>query len=286
MPDMLQGKTALVTGSSSGLGRAIALAYAAQGAQVCCVDLFPTLRNSANPTTGKADDLANRIETETPTHEELRARYGGTHVFVRADVTSAGDWQAAVRSCIDAFGRLDVLVNNAGVSVESQHERPLRLHETEERDWDVTMGVNAKGVFLGCKYAIGQMLKQEPLPGAEGERGWIVNVVSIQGLVAYWATPSYCASKGAALQLTKQIAIDYAKDRIHCNSICPGFLKTSMTQNIQNNPESLDRINAAHPLGGMGEPADVARVAVFLASGDAKWVTGVAVPVDGGYVAL
>jgi NAD(P)-dependent dehydrogenase (short-subunit alcohol dehydrogenase family) len=131
------------------------------------------------------------------------------------------------------------------------------------------MAINAKGIFLGCKYATKQMLAQEPLKntdGSEKSRGWIVNTASVQGLVPYYGTPSYCASKGAAVMLTKQVALDYAPDRIHCNALCPGFLKTSMTQNLQSQPESLATINASHPFGGMGDPEDVARAAIFLAS--------------------
>ncbi|KAJ9662707.1 hypothetical protein H2201_005991 [Coniosporium apollinis] len=286
MPARLAGKTALITGSSSGLGRAIAHAYAAEGARVCCVDLYPTLRNAVNPSTGKADDFHNRRSDGVPTHESLVAAYGGDHFFVRADLTVAADVEAAVAACVERFGRLDIMVNNAGISVESTHVRPLRVHETSEGDYDRTMAINAKGVFLGCKYAIRQMLKQELVEGRGGDRGWIVNTASTQGLVAYYGTPSYCASKGAVVQLTKQVAVDYGPDRIHCNALCPGFLRTTMTQNIQSYPEAQRAIDAAHPLGGMGNPEDVARVAVFLASDDVRWMTGVPLPVDGGAVCL
>jgi len=148
------------------------------------------------------------------------------------------------------------------------------------------MAVNAKGVFLGCKYAIRQMLSQDLLPSADGEpdRGWIVNVASVQAMVGYFGTPSYCASKAACLNLTRQVALDYAEDRIHVNAICPGFLHTSMTQNLQSKPNVLQKISDAHPLGGMGRPKDVARVAVMLASDDARWITGTGLPVDGGYL--
>jgi len=103
-------------------------------------------------------------------------------------------------------------------------------------------------------------------------------------VVGLWILASYCASKGAVVQLTRQIALDYGPDRIHCNALCPGFLKTAMTQNLQNDPELLRATNAAHPLGGMGVPEDVARAAVFLASDDVRWITGVPLPVDGGFL--
>ncbi|KAF2706160.1 NAD(P)-binding protein [Pleomassaria siparia CBS 279.74] len=286
-PGRLSGKTAIVTGSSSGLGRSIAKAYAQEGAHVCCVDLYPTLRNPTNPSTGKADDIHNRIDTGTPTHELLSAEYGGKHVFVRADLTKAAEVEHAVQMCVEALGRLDIMANNAGISIESTHTRPMRIHETSEEDYDKTMAINTKAMFLGCKYAIAQMLLQDPLPTSNGDRGWIVNTASIQGFVGYFGTrmsTSYAASKGAAVMLTRQVALDYGKDRIHCNALCPGFLKTAMTQNIQNDPNTRQKIDDAHPFGGMGETDDVARVAVFLASDDARWVTGVPLPVDGGFL--
>ncbi|KAF2465638.1 NAD(P)-binding protein [Lindgomyces ingoldianus] len=296
-PGRLSGKTALVTGSSSGLGRAIVKAYAYEGANVCCVDLYPHLRNATNPDTGKADHLYNRIVTGTPTHELLTHTHGGKHVFIKADLTRAEEVEGAVLSCVKEFGRLDIIVNNAGISIESTHLRPMRIHETDEADYDKTMAINTKAMFLGCKYAIREMLKQELLPDCIGDRGWIINTASIQGFVGYFGTPSYAASKGAAVMLTRQVALDqgfqrgvvlpaldYGKERIHCNALCPGFLKTAMTQNIQNEPETLRKINDAHVLGGMGDPDDVARVAVFLASDDARWVTGVPLPIDGGFL--
>jgi NAD(P)-dependent dehydrogenase (short-subunit alcohol dehydrogenase family) len=134
------------------------------------------------------------------------------------------------------------------------------------------MAINAKGVFLGCKYACRQMLEQEQ---KHASRGWIINTASVQGLVPYYGTPSYCASKGATVMITKQVALDYAPQKIHCNALAPGFLSSSMTQNLQNDGDTLERISAAHPFGGqLGRVEDVARAAVFLASDDAAWITG------------
>jgi len=208
---------------------------------------------------------------------------GGEATYHKADVTKARQMDFAIRACAQRYKRVDIMVNNAGISVESTHIRPLRCHETSEEDFDKTMAINAKGMFLGCKFALKQILDgQEKIYNS---RGWIINTASIQGLTPYYGTPSYCASKGAAVMLTKQIALDYAKDLIHCNALCPGFLDTSMTQNLQTEESVLADIQSKHPLGGtLGKVEDVARAAVFLASDDAAWITGVPLPVDGAYL--
>lgn len=287
MTGRLSNRTVIVTGSSGSLGQAIALSLAAEGANICCVDLFAAPRNQINPSTGKADDYHNRSNEAESTLSILHSRHGQNRaIFVQTDVTSPQAWEAAIAACVKQFGRLDILCNNAGISVESTHERPFPVHETSEDDWDRTLAINAKSVFLGCKYGLGQMLAQEMRPGAT-ERGCIVNTSSIQGLLAYHNTPAYCASKGAVSQLTKQVAVDYAGEKIRCNAVCPGFLRTTMTQNLQGDPAAKEKIDQAHPLGGIGSVADVAKSVVFLASEDAAgWVTGVNLPVDGGYSAL
>jgi len=280
MPGRLQDRIAFVTGSSSGLGAAICIAFASEGAKVFCVDLYPSPRNAINSSTGRADDFNNRVAGQG-THEKIR-QSGGEATYHKADVTKARDMDFAVRACAQRYGRVDIVCNNAGISVESTHVRAFRVHETSEEDYDKTMAINAKGIFMGCKYALQQMLKQEQ---AYKSRGWIINTASVQGLVPYYGTPSYCASKGAAVMLTKQIALDYAKDLVHCNALCPGFLETSMTQNLQGQEEVLKEIKDKHPLGGeLGKVEDVARAAVFLASDDVAWMTGVPLPVDGGYL--
>ena len=187
MSGRIQGRTALVTGGSGGLGRAICLKLASEGANVCCVDLYESPRNKTNSATGKADDFNNRVEGES-TVAEIRRLHGVEKAyFIKADVTKAEDVETAVATCVETFGRLDIACCNAGISVESTHPRPLGIHETSESDWDKTMNINSKGVFLCCKYAIAQMLRQNPLPGTK-DRGWIVNTSSIQGLVAYYNT--------------------------------------------------------------------------------------------------
>jgi hypothetical protein len=152
MPGRLFGKTAIITGSSSGLDRAIAHVYAQEGAQI---DLYPS------PTTGKAEPFHNGIATGTPAHEALRETYGGRYIFVCADLTKAEDVERAVTTCAKKFGRLDVIVNNAGISVESTHVRPLRIHETAEDGYDKIMAVNAKEAFLGVmRIEVGSSIRQ------------------------------------------------------------------------------------------------------------------------------
>ncbi|KAJ9252697.1 hypothetical protein DTO021C3_4415 [Paecilomyces variotii] len=264
----LLNKVAIVTGASSGLGRAIALAYAREGAHLVCGDLQATTRSVI------ADEL--HINTD-----ELIRQNGGKAIFIQTDVGNAASVEALVKAAVDEYGRLDVIVNNAGISVEARDPQPI--HTTTEEVWDLTMQVNAKSVFLGCKYAISQMLKQDPHPS--GDRGWIINTSSIMGLIAGPNNPSYCASKGAVSSLTRQVALDYGKDRIHCNAICPGYIQTAIMAETTTNLTPLDDLKRRHPFGGPGKPEDVAKFAVVLASDDAAWVSGANMYIDGAYTA-
>ncbi|KAJ5488006.1 hypothetical protein N7530_002306 [Penicillium desertorum] len=262
----LQDKVAIVTGSSSGLGRAIAIRYAQEGAKVVCADLTPTARSQE--------------EADTTTHD-LIIRDGGQATFVRTDVGDATQMEHLVRVAAKEYGRLDILVNNAGISIEAR--TPAVLHLTDETTWDTTMRVNTKSVFLGCKYALTQMLAQEP--HSSGDRGWIINISSIMGMIGGPENPSYCASKGAVSNLTRQMALDYAPDNIHINAICPGYTQTAIFKETTTNLTPWEDLKRRHPLKGPGIPEDIARMAVVLACDDASWVTGVCLPVDGGYTA-
>ncbi|KAM5385545.1 hypothetical protein ACJZ2D_000744 [Fusarium nematophilum] len=264
----LANKVCIVTGSSSGLGRSIALGYAREGGIIVCADLQPHARAKVNG------------EESISTDDLIRSK-GGRAIFVQTDVSKASAVEALVARTVQEFGRIDVLVNNAGISIEAG-KPALRIHETPEDWWDVTMAVNTKSIFLACKYAIAQMLKQENTES--GDRGWIINISSIFGIVAGGTIPAYCASKGAVSNLTRQVALDYAKDGIHCNAICPGYTETAIFADTIK-IHDMEAIKAKHPLHGTGTPEDLVGAAIFLASQESRWITGVCLPVDGGYTA-
>ncbi|KAJ5089114.1 Short-chain dehydrogenase [Penicillium argentinense] len=266
MSSRLLNKVSIVTGSSSGLGRAIALRFAREGAKVVCSDL----RQSS------------RLEIEQEITHELIKKDGGQAIFVKADVGVAREIELLVKAAVDEYGRLDIMVNNAGVALEALRP-PAMCHQTDISIWDTTLNINARSVFLGCKYAITQMLNQEP--HESGDRGWIVNMSSIMALIAGPGSPSYCASKGAVSSLTRQVALDYAQHKIHVNAICPGYTQTAIFKDTTANRTSIEDLQRKHPFNGPGKPDDIAKMAVVLTSDDASWVTGVSWPVDGGYTA-
>ncbi|KAL8709774.1 MAG: hypothetical protein Q9220_005560 [cf. Caloplaca sp. 1 TL-2023] len=206
----LLNKVTIITGASSGLGRAIALAFAANGAgPIICADLGPNARGSWGVD-----------EPEVPTDELINRRYGGGKaVFIKTDVTVAEDVENMVKVAVKVGGRLDVMINNAGTGGT---ETAGKIHEMTEKSWDFTMNINARAVFLGMKYAITQFLSQPP-HSPSGHSGWIINTASMLGIVGLQpGAAAYCASKGAVVLLTKQVAVEYAKDKIHCNCLCPG----------------------------------------------------------------
>lgn len=266
MGDRLQEKVAVVTGSSSGNGRAIAVAFAREGAAVVCSDV----RKSALEG-GYEEDI------EKDTDDAIRDE-GGRAEYLDADASKASDVKAVIEKAVSSFGRLDVMVNNAGVFTGLHNI----LDETEEQ-YDLTMAVNAKGVWLGCKYAVEQMMKQEV--GEGGSRGRIVNIASIGGLVGLANEPAYCTSKGAVVNLTRQVALDFAPERINVNAICPGFLSTALVRPFLDNPETNEFLHSLSPWPHLGTAEDVAKMAVYLASDDAEMVTGSYHTLDGGFTA-
>ncbi|KAJ4252390.1 hypothetical protein NW762_010988 [Fusarium torreyae] len=265
----LLDKVAIVTGSSSGLGRAIATSYAREGAKIVCADLQPSARAE--------------VESERAVNtDDLIRRNGGKAVFVKADLSNSDQVENLVKQAVAEFGRIDILVNSAGISLESKNP-PARIHETSDEIWDTTMEVNVRSIFLASKHVLKQMLSQEK--NGSSDRGWIINISSIFGLVGGRNNCSYAASKGAVSNLSRQVAMDYAPEGIHCNAICPGYTQTAIFKNTVANLDDLEGIRVRHPLHGIGLPEDIVGAAIFLASSEARWITGVCLPVDGGYTA-
>ena len=247
----LQGKIALISGGARGMGAVEARLFAKEGAKVTIGDVL--------------EDEGRKLEAEINTT-------GGEGLFVRLDVTQEADWQKAVEATVNRFGRLDVLVNNAGVSGRG------RVEDTAVEEWDRVMDVNAKGVFLGTKVAIPAMRK--------GGGGSIINISSQLGLVGTdHSSPQYQASKGAVRLLTKATAIQYAKEGIRANSVHPGPIVTPMTEAARADPERYQLMLSRVPLGCYGQPEDVAYGVLYLASDESRWVTGSELVIDGGWTA-
>ena len=251
----LAGKVALVTGGALGLGRATCLRMAEEGATVAVTDVLDADGRSL------VEDMTGR---------------GFTAGFWRLDVSREADVQRVVAEVEQQFGRLDVLVNNAGISGA---DKPT--HELTEAEWDVVMAVNVKGVFFCTKHAIPALRR------AGG--GSIVNLSSVYGLVGAPDVPPYHASKGAVRLMSKADALIYAPDRIRVNSVHPGFIWTPMVDAFASSKgdvaDARAALDAKHPLGHVGEPDDIAWAVVYLASDEAKFVTGAELVVDGGYTA-
>jgi NAD(P)-dependent dehydrogenase (short-subunit alcohol dehydrogenase family) len=253
--DRLKGKVAIVTGAALGLGRATALRMAEEGAAVAILDLH---------------DDEGRALAEALGRRGLKARYWRCDVSREAEVAKVFD------EVVAAFGRLDVLVNNAGVAGANKP-----TDQITEAEWDFVQAINVKGVFFGVKHAVPHLRK------AGG--GSIINLSSIYGLVGAGDVPPYHASKGAVRLMSKNDALTYAPDAIRVNSIHPGFIWTPMVDGFLSGQGDVDEgrkaVDALHPLGHMGEPDDIAWGAVYLASDEAKFVTGSELVIDGGYTA-
>jgi NAD(P)-dependent dehydrogenase (short-subunit alcohol dehydrogenase family) len=324
----LHNKVALITGGSSGLGRAIAQAYAAAGAYIVSADLqeepphAPVVEESLKDTgtdfRTPTVELVNRRWPASDSGDGAVKKRESRAVFVRTDVTDEESVKAAVKTAVDVYGRLDIMVNNAGmlkffypkivtssvtyspssptgISAESVKRSNTtgslaRIHETDVAVLDASLAVNVRGVWLGTKHACAQFLSQEPWNATTGERGWIINLASIMASAGLVGATSYCASKGAVLQLTRAAALEYAPDKIHVNAIQPGFTDTHLLETLYATaPGGRDSVakhlNTVHPWGRTGRPEDIARVAAFLAGEGVGWVTGTGIVVDGGYLA-
>jgi NAD(P)-dependent dehydrogenase (short-subunit alcohol dehydrogenase family) len=263
----LAGFSTVVTGASSGMGRAIALAMAAEGARLVVSDVQKHAKS------GGFD-----VEPEIDTDELIRKR-GGEAIFQRADVTKGADVEAAVAAAVAAYGRLDVMVNNAGIFTSI-----ATVIDQSEEDFDLTMSVNSKGVFLGSKYAVRQMMDQQPR--ADGARGQIINICSVAAERGLDVEPAYCASKGAALALTKQVACDFGRHHIRVNAILPGIIQTAMSREPLSDEKTVEHLRLSNTFPRFGTVDDVAAAAVFLASDAAGYVHGASFAVDGGKLAF
>ena len=245
----LDGKVAVITGAGSGIGRAIAELFHAEGASVVVADI-----------SGNESAVASSL--------------GERALGVRADVTSSRDIQAMFDSTTARFGGIDILCNNAGIDGEMHY-----IADVDEASFERVMAINLRGVFLGMKFVI-------PLLKRRGG-GSIINIASTAGITATPGLGVYGASKAGVMQLSRSAAVEYARDGIRVNAVCPAMIATPMVAHLlQTNPQDAARVLAVTPMGRVGQPQEVAGVALFLASDESTYVTGVSLPVDGAYTVL
>jgi NAD(P)-dependent dehydrogenase (short-subunit alcohol dehydrogenase family) len=250
----LQDRAAVITGAGSGIGRAMALQFAREGARVLAADV-----NAA-----AAEETAALVEAA-----------GGQALPLRVNVTEPGEVRAMLERARDAFGGVQILCNNAGIGSTTD------VVDCEPDEWDRVMAVNVKGVFLGCKYGIPIMLA--------GGGGSIVNTASVAGMVGIVKRAVYCASKGAVIALTKQVAVEYVEQGIRCNCVCPGTVDSPWVGRLLSQTDDPQEARAAlvarQPIGRLGTPEEVAAAALYLCSDDASFITGSSLVLDGGWTA-
>jgi NAD(P)-dependent dehydrogenase (short-subunit alcohol dehydrogenase family) len=255
----LAGQAAWITGTSSGIGRAIADRFAREGAAVLCSDLRP-------------EHDPRGFDSGPPTHELITAA-GGRAAYVHCDVADPAQTDAALRACVEQFGRCDIHVANAGIAPAVRD-----LFETADADYARVIEINQTAVWRTCRSAAAQMV-------AQGGGGRIIALSSIAGLTGIESGADYVMSKHAVMGLVRVMSRQLGPHGITVNAINPGYLRTAMNRESLDDPERTRHLIGEGSLPRLGEPADIAGAAAFLASGDAAWVTGIALPVDGGYMA-
>jgi NAD(P)-dependent dehydrogenase (short-subunit alcohol dehydrogenase family) len=248
----LRGKVAIVTGGTSGIGRDTAVLFAKAGAKVV---------------------VAGRREAEGKETIDLIRGAGGDGLFVKTDVSRAADVQALVQKTVEKFGRLDIAFNNAGIEGSWSP-----IVEQSEEDWDSTIDINLKGVWLCLKYEIQQMLKQ-------GSGGAIVNMASVSGFIGAAGAATYSASKHGVMALTKSAALETARSGIRVNVVCPGIIETPMGERLWGAPEARKFGLSFHPIGRFGGPGEIANAVVWMCSDGASFMTGQSLVLDGGFLA-
>ena len=253
MAGILDGKVALITGAGSGIGQAASRIFAREGAKLVLADV---VEEGGNRTLKLVQDL------------------GAQAIFVRCDVSKGGDVDAAIAKAVQTYGRLDCAFNNAGIEGQGGD-----THKCSEENWARVIAINLTGVFLCMKAEINQMLKQ-------GGGGAIVNTSSGAGLAGVRGMPAYVASKHGVAGLTRAAALEYGRHNIRVNAVCPGPIRTPMMGRLlQNRPDAEQRFARSEPLKRLGEPEEIGEAAVWLCSDRASYVTGLPMPVDGGFMA-
>ena len=252
MTTELRGKVTIVTGGTSGIGRDAAVLFAKAGAKVV---------------------VAGRREAEGKETIDLIQATGGDGLFVKTDVSRAADVRALVQKTVEKFGRLDIAFNNAGIEGSWSP-----IAEQSEEDWDSTIDINLKGVWLCLKYEIQQMLKQ-------GGGGAIVNMASVAGFIGSAGAATYCASKHGVIALTKSAALETARNAIRVNVVCPAVVETPMGERLWGAPEARKFGLSFHPIGRFGRPGEIANAVVWMCSDGASFMTGQSLVLDGGFLA-
>lgn len=252
MEKIFENKVVIVTGGSFGIGRATAIAFAQRGAKVV---------------------MADWVEDENQESMVAIKQAGAESIFVKCDVSKAAEVQRLVEECISTYGRLDYAFNNAGIEGIQGI-----THECTEENWDKTINVNLKGIWLCMKSEITQMLKNGG--------GAIVNCASVAGLNGFVGLPAYVSTKHGVVGLTKTAALEYARQGIRVNAVCPGVIHTAMVDRLTGMEKEVEKqFIGLEPLGRMGNPEEVAEAVVWLCSDAASFVTGISLPVDGGFIA-